>query len=202
MIVMKLTPRRVEQLRQVTHIALGLFVLAIIMFIPFYVIVLTLMTLTVLILSILAKKNVYLPFTRNLFKLFQREDERKGIQAKGLLFFSLGSLITTILFTKQIALASIAILTLCDSLPRLILHHGKIKHPLNNKRFIEEMIIGIIVGTIGGWLFVPFLFAVIAASIAAIVEILDIIIKGHRLDDNLYIPVVAGTVIFLLTLVL
>ncbi len=112
----------------------------------------------------------------------------------------LGAFVVVSTFDKSIAMASIMILALGDSLSHLVGKRvGKVKHPFSDTKFIEGHIVGAIIGALGAMLFVPPLTALVAASIAMFVEGIDV--GGGAswiLDDNLVVPLTAGVVMFLL----
>lgn len=102
-----------------------------------------------------------------------------------------------LLFPKEIAMASIMILALGDSVSHLYgLHYGKIKHPLSNAKFLEGTIAGFVAGFIGALIFLPWLEAFLASLAAMIVEAIEIKIGIGQVDDNLIIPIVAGTIVW------
>lgn len=104
------------------------------------------------------------------------------------------------IFDKSIAMASIIICALGDSLSHLVGKWvGRVKHPFSNTKFIEGHIVGAIIGALGAMLFVSPLTALVAASIAMFVEGIDIEFRmSWILDDNLVVPLTAGIVMFLI----
>lgn len=189
---------KLERNRQLVHIFLGLFIIAIIKFLPYYEYLLIIGFLGALICSLLSKAGLWLPVITWLFSIFEREEERQGVRARGFMFFVMGSALSAIIFPQDIALASVAILTFGDSISHYFWPRGVIKHPLNQERMLEGMLAGIIAGTIAGWVFVPFALAFLGAFVALFVEALEIEVFGYKLDDNLYIPLLAGATMMLI----
>ena len=110
------------------------------------------------------------------------------------MFYVIGAFVVVLIFPKEIAIASIMILALGDSVSRLVGPYGYLKHPFHNEKFFEGAIAGAIAGFLGAVFFVPWLFALIAASISMLIEGIDLEIKGFKIDDNLLIPIVAAVV--------
>ncbi|MFP4118598.1 MAG: hypothetical protein ACLFTH_00930 [Candidatus Woesearchaeota archaeon] len=192
-----MTDRR-ERNRQFVHISLGLFIIAIILVLPYYRYLLSIGLLGAFACSLLSMQGIWLPVVSWLFDIFERSDERNGLRAKGFLFFVMGSALSVFLFTQTIALASIAILTFGDSISHFFWPRGRLRHPLNNNRFLEGMFSGSIAGALAAWVFIPFGFAFPAALISMFFEALEIRFRRYKLDDNLFIPLVAGAIITLL----
>ncbi|MGM5488000.1 MAG: diacylglycerol/polyprenol kinase family protein [Nanobdellota archaeon] len=180
--------------RQGAHILLGLVIVLLLDKGLINGYVLLGVTVLVIFLSYLASRKVKLPLMPYI-KRIQRESERKGLQFKGLIFYSMGCTISVFLFPEQIALASIMILALGDSTSRLVGPFGNLKYPFNNSRFLESIIAGALVATIGAWIYVDIIPGFIAASTAMIIEGIDMRVNTHKIDDNLTIPLVAGLIL-------
>ncbi|MAF51228.1 MAG: hypothetical protein CMH64_04010 [Nanoarchaeota archaeon] len=126
---------------------------------------------------------------------FDRKNSK--IRGQGVLTCFFGAMVVLLFFEKNIALASILILTLGDSFCHLG-KLGKLKYPFSDKRFVEGLIIGIIVATLGALIFVSFLQAFFGSLIAMFVESLDLKIYNVEIDDNILIPLIAGIVMSLI----
>ncbi len=150
------------------------------------------------IISVFA--SIYqIPVINWFLERFEREHVLPGW---GALTFLAGSLLSLLLFDKQIALASIMILTIGDPVSHFVGESlGKIKHPLNNKKLLEGSIAGVIIGFLGALLFVKPLPAFFGAFFGLCFEALEIKFRHIVLDDNLLIPVVSGFVMMLFYLV-
>ncbi|MFH1182205.1 MAG: diacylglycerol/polyprenol kinase family protein [Candidatus Woesearchaeota archaeon] len=126
---------------------------------------------------------------------FERKNSWPG---KGALFFAIGTFLALVLFPRDIALASILILTFGDSLAHLFgRFFGKVKHPLNTYKMIEGTIIGFLAGGIAAAVFVPWQQAMAASAVAMFVEGIDLRFRRNAVDDNIVVPLVAGVVIWL-----
>lgn len=150
-----------------------------------------------IILSLLSIK-IKIPIIHKLVLMYKKEKEMPP--GRGFLFFVFGALLTLKLFPFDIALASITILTFADPVSHLFgAFLGKFKLGNGNKN-IEGTIVGIIVGTLAALFFVNFIEAFLACLVAMLAEYLEFKIANNTIDDNLIIPLVAGTTIYLLRL--
>ncbi|MBI5390833.1 hypothetical protein HZB02_05035 [Candidatus Woesearchaeota archaeon] len=195
-----------ELRRQLFHLTLGIVI----------VFLLWLHLLNAPLLAMLAVMGAFLsycskyqnlPIIKEFLDRFERPEERKRFPGKGALYYVLGCLLTVVIFDtllhqQQIALAAIMILALGDSVSHIIgKTYGKIKHPWNQKKVIEGTIAGIVAGALGAWLFVPLGIAMLGSAVAMIIEAVEIKYKRWIIDDNLLVPLVAGSVIWLVTLI-
>lgn len=189
-----------ELRRQILHVITG----TIILFGYYYDLISSLGLFLILISGVLLSfivKYQRIPLISDFLELFQREDEQKTVPAKGAIFFFLGVLLATKIFTKDIALASIAILTFGDSVSHIFgKEFGRMKNFLNknSKKVLEGSFAGAICGSLGALLFVSPVEAILASFIAMLSELAEMKFAEKIIDDNLLIPLVAGTVITLL----
>lgn len=118
---------------------------------------------------------------------------------KGALFFVVGTFLVVVLFPKEIAIASILILTFGDSIAHLFgSYFGRINHPLNTLKMIEGTFIGFLAGGFAAAVFVPWQHAMAASATAMFVEGIELKFRKNTIDDNIIIPLVAGVVLWLL----
>ena len=131
---------------------------------------------------------------------FLKHFERKNtFPGQGALYLVAGILLAVLLFEKNVALASITIVTLGDSVSHVFGKlFGKIRHPLNRYKFIEGSLVGFAAAVIGAAFFVVWTQALVAAAVAMVIESFEL--KLRRVDDNLLIPLVAGLVISVMRL--
>jgi dolichol kinase len=120
---------------------------------------------------------------------------------KGALLYLVGAELSLIFFEKNVAMFSILVLAVGDSVPMIInrVYKGS-QHPFSDRRYIESAIVGVIICTVTGILFVRWYEALIASIAAIFIEGIDMKTGLEKVDDNLVIPVVSGLVIFLLRL--
>ena len=110
------------------------------------------------------------------------------------IFYLLGAFLVVFIFPKDIALASIMILALGDSVSRLVGPYGYLKHHFHNEKFFEGVIVGSIAGFLGALIFVSWILALAGSLISMLLEGIDLRIKGFKIDDNLLILILAAVV--------
>jgi len=184
--------------RTLIHIFVGIIIILLIIYyentrwLLFYLLIIS------ILLSFLSY-FVRIPVVNWLLDEFEIERHRKTFPGKSFIFMIAGSLLVIKLFSQDIALASIAILTFADPISHLASKIGKIKYkkPFNENKTIFSTILGIIAGIIASLFFVDLRYAIIASILAMLSEALIIKIWEDYIDDNYLIPLVAGTAIFL-----
>jgi dolichol kinase len=151
-----------------------------------------------LIVSLLSVRGKF-PFTANIFKLFDRPRDAH-FPGKGAFYFLLGVGLTFAFFEVQIAYASILILAVGDSLNHLFGERmpKQFNLPWNRRKSVFGVLLGIIWGVFAAQFFVPFVPALIATTIAIFLETIPWHIGKYYLDDNVLVPLIAGSVLFLL----
>ncbi|MAG52864.1 MAG: hypothetical protein CMH62_02780 [Nanoarchaeota archaeon] len=180
--------------RQAFHILLGVVLVILLNFNIIGIKILSLILIIGIIISFLSKKHK-IPVVEWFLENFERENVR--IRGQGVLTCFLGVIIALLLFEKNIALASILVLSLGDSFCHLG-KFGRLKHPFNDLKFIEGLLIGVAVATFGAVFFVSFWQAFLGAAVALVVESFDLKIGNYEIDDNILIPLVAGVIMSLL----
>lgn len=154
-----------------------------------------------IILSLLSLK-FRLPFIYFMLKTFEKPKYIKRFPGKGTLFFVAGCLLVLKLFPYGIALASIAILTFADpiaTLSGLFIGIKGYRKPFDTLKKIEGTLAGIIAGFIAASFFISYAKAAVAASVAMLAEALTLQLGGDDVDDNIIVPVVAATTLYLLS---
>lgn len=187
--------------RQMFHLFLGI---AIVLLLRYGFIdknIILILTFAGIVLSFLSAKTE-IPVIYGLLQKFERRKDLKKFPGKGIIFYFIGVYLSLLLFPKEVAMASIMILALGDSVSHLYgLHYGKIKHPLSSTKFLEGTAAGFAAGFIGALIFLPWLEAFLASLAAMIVEAIDIKIGAEQVDDNLIIPIVAGAAVWMVRLI-
>jgi dolichol kinase len=156
-------------------------------------------------LASLIYKRYPLPGFNWCLKKFEREEMCKTFPGRGLVFYFVGVLLVMQLFPKDIALAAIMILACGDSVSHVVGERfGHIQNIFNgrSKKLFEGTIAGILAGLVGAVFFVPFTEALMGSFVAMIAEVVEFDLNGKPLDDNLIVPLVAGTVIYIVRMVL
>lgn len=186
-----------ELKRQIFHILLGMAFVVLLMYGFISKEIIFAAIIAGIALSYLSKKTK-VPIIYNLLETFERKDKIKDFPGKGIIFYFIGVFIALLLFPKDIAMASIMVLALGDSISHLFgLHFGKTKHPLSKTKLLEGTIAGFIAGFTGALFFLPWHEAFFASLIAMAVEAIEIKIGAQQVDDNLIVPFAAGAAVWL-----
>ena len=160
-------------------------------------IIMLILTLLGILLSFLCK-GFNIPLVSWLLTKFGRGEELNRFPGKGIVFYFAGCTLSLYIFSLEIALASIMVLALGDSISHLYgLHFGRIRHPLSNTKFLEGSLAGLLAGFIGAKIFLPWHEAFFASFAAMAAEAIEIKIGAEQIDDNLLIPVIAGATVWL-----
>ena len=150
-------------------------------------------------------KRVEVPGFSFFLDHFERKEYRKKFPGRGMILYFVGVLLVMQLFTKDIALAAIMVLALGDSVSHLFgAKFGKIKNIISgdSKKLLEGTAAGTFAGFIGAALFVPIPEAFLGSLAAMIFEVFKIDFNAKTLDDNIIVPLIAGTVMFLVRMYL
>lgn len=142
------------------------------------------------------KRDFRLPVVSRIIDATERPGVIEVSPAKGALMFLVGSIITLVLFSFNIAIvaASIAVLALGDSFSTLTGKRlGKHKIPYNSEKSLEGSFYGFIAAFAGAAALVPWPIALAGALAGMLVESLPL-----SIDDNLTIPLAAALAMALL----
>ena len=121
--------------RQAFHIFLGIAIVVLLKYGFIDKNTLLIAIISGLILSYLSRK-IKIPVIYDMLQKFERKKGLKEFPGKGIIFYLIGSYLALLLFSKDIAMASIMILALGDSVSHLYgLHFGKIKQPFSKTKF-------------------------------------------------------------------
>ncbi|MFH1473608.1 MAG: diacylglycerol/polyprenol kinase family protein [Candidatus Aenigmatarchaeota archaeon] len=124
------------------------------------------------------------------FKTYERESE---LPFRGAIMFYMGCFLVTALFQTEIAIASIAVLSLSDALSTVVgTFFGKHKLPINKKKSWEGSTVFFAATLIILLFFVSPVEAIFIAAVVTIVEMLP------RIDDNLSVPLITGILLWLI----
>ena len=183
--------------RQLFHLISGVILVGLIYYdILDYKVALVILVLLV-ILGLIIKK-IKVPMMYEFFKMLDRPKDFEKLPGKGAIFYMIGVSLALFLFPKDIAMASIIIMALGDSIAPIIGQYGSIESPWNKKKYIEGSVGGGVVAFIGALLFVSPLEAGLAVVAAMIIEGIDLKFGVNQLDDNIVMPLIAGAVILIL----
>lgn len=195
-------PLKFEVKRQIFHICTGItFILLISLDIlnPLRIFIILIAGIMVSLLS----KKIKIPIVYWFLERFERKNEQKEFPGKGIIYFFVGVLLVLKLFPKNIALASIVILTFGDSISHLVgMRIGKIKHPLSSVKLVEGTLVGTLCAFVGALFFVPPLQALLGSIGAMTAEVVEFEMNKKPVDDNFIVPLVAGTIMLIVRLYL
>lgn len=148
-----------------------------------------------LMISLLSLKY-RLPFIGRCLDVFERDKDMKEFPGRGPFYFLLGIIICLLFFPKDIAYASILILSAGDSFNHFFNrqpHH--IPLPWNKRKNWYGLGFGILMGTFFGAFFVPWHLALLASSVAITLESFPIRISHLYLNDNVFVPLVSAIIL-------
>lgn len=185
--------------RQLMHIIVGLTTVALLYYQILSSWAIFLLIVVGLLLSFLVKR-IHIPIISFFLDQVERPEQRSAFPGKGSIFFFIGVLLAVKLFERDIALAAIMVLTLGDSISHLFgAQFGSLRNIFNGNspKLLEGTLMGTLLGFLGALMFVPYLEAIAGSAAAMIAEVIKIDFNEHTLDDNLVVPLVAGTVMLL-----
>ena len=185
--------------RKLFHLIMGVVTVALIYYEILSAFAIFLIIIVGILLSFLTKR-VRLPIISLFVDHFERDTQKSSFPGRGAIFFFVGALLALKLFDKNIALASIMVLTLGDSISHMVgAQYGKMRNIFNgdSNKLLEGTLAGTIVGFLGALIFVPVPEAFLGCLAAMIAEVMKIDFNDKTIDDNMIIPLVAGTVMLL-----
>jgi len=191
--------KKLEIGRQLIHLLIGLIIILSYLIIEKSVLLLILLFILILaIISSIVSKNVKIPFIGFLLARFER-DHNKNFPGKGFIFFMGGAMLVIKIFSQDIALMSLIVLTFGDSVSTLAgLFGGKYKRdPFNKYKSLYGTIAGILVSFLIGLLVVNAFESAIASIMGMVAEAISLKLGEQEADDNLIVPMVAGTALYL-----
>lgn len=190
-----------ETRRQLFHAFFGTILAFAIYFFerPVYVPLFAAMTALSIIFSYSIKKTGRVPGFSWLVDTFERKEDLKHWPLKGTFFFLLGALAASLVFSSQIAFASVLILALGDSASTLIGKPlGVRKHFHNPRKTFEGTVAGVFAAYAAAAFFVPLNLAVTGALVFGIVESFDFQDRHFLFNDNLLVPLAVGAAMALI----
>lgn len=191
--------------RQISHIIFGIIIILSVLLVSRKIVLISLLSLLLLavLLSMIHTKKRIPIISFLLEKMGRKIDSR--FPGKGFIFFTAGCLLAFKIFPQDIALASIVVLTFGDSVSTLV---GSVAYlgrkynsdPFSRYKAYYGTIIGAIVAFPFAMLFVNPVYAAAAAAAGMIAEAISIKFGEQEADDNLIVPLAAGTACYLLKL--
>ncbi|MBT3349341.1 phosphatase PAP2 family protein [bacterium] len=160
--------------------------------------VIAILLLAGLVVSWFAAKGRF-PFAARIFQLFDRPRDSK-FPGRGAFYFLLGVGLSFFFFDVKIAYAAILILSVGDSFNHLFAGRMPqiVNFPWNRRKNLVGVVVGILMGTFAAQFFVPGWAAFFASSVAIFLETIPFKFRKFYLDDNVFVPLVAGAVLYVL----
>lgn len=190
--------------RQILHIIIGIIIILSLLFVEKQIVLIVLFIIFLLsvLLSLLSLK-IKVPAISFLLRNFEKNIRKSKLPAKGFIFFIAGTLLTIKLFPQNIALAALAVLIFGDSISTIMGHHGQKYNtkPFNKLKSFCGTLCGFIISFLIALFFITPIFAFVAAAFGMLVEAISIKL-GEEADDNLVVPLAAGTACYILMFVL
>lgn len=187
-----------ELMRKILHVLIGIIALFLLIYhviTPLIIFIILAFGLSLSLLSLKFK----IPLVSFFLENFERAENITTFPGRGLFFAIAGSLLALKLFPEDIALASIIILTFADPFSHLI---GKVfghtPSILDRRKNIEGHLAGFLISSLFAMFFVRPALAIAGSLLAMLFESVVIKVQKIQLDDNLIIPLVAGTTMLLL----
>jgi dolichol kinase len=186
-----------ESKRKLIHLLGGICIVSLIFYDWLNAYSLAIITLAFFAIILLIKYGK-LPFLDKFIESLERPELRRSFPGKGVLFYLIGSSLSLLLFPKDIAMSSIIILAIADSIPTLVsIYSGRTKKH-STEKFVKGAIIGLILSFLASSLIIKWYEALIASAVAVSVEGIDMKIGLEKIDDNFIIPLSAGITISIL----
>ncbi len=189
--------------RKAVHLLLGLLFIALIntknVFLERYMALIFAVALAAAISLSAVCKYLKPRLLMRFLEIFDKPKDLEKFPGKGAVFYLMGMLSTLLLFDRKIASAAIIILAVGDPVAHFFgRYYGKTKHIINKKKLLEGTLAGIFFGGLAASLFVPWPFAFFGAAFGMIAEAVEL--ELINLDDNFFIPLVAGGVMQVIAL--
>lgn len=135
---------------------------------------------------------------------FIERDAGHHTNGVGGLTFALGIIISYVLFgfNPNIVLFSIVVLTFGDGFASLVgMRWGKHSFKIDGHvKTIEGFFGGVVASTLIGIFFVDFWYALVVSVLTMLIELVGIRVRGREIPDNIYIPILSGTILYILVL--
>jgi phosphoserine phosphatase/dolichol kinase len=114
------------------------------------------------------------------------------------IFHALGIAIALLIFPPQVGYAAIAVLSLGDSSASIFgKRFGRKRIPFNRGKSVVGSAVGLVFAFLGALLFVDWFTAAVGAAAGILIEVIP-----TPFEDNLLIPLVAGTAMYLLRFII
>lgn len=149
---------------------------------------------------VLISRDHKIPIIHWFLNKFERPEVKTDFPGKGSFFFFVGAFLVSLIFRRSIVAASLVILAVGDSVSHVFgAYFGRIKHPLSDVKNIEGNLIGALAGGFGASMFVHPVIAFTSAFLAMFIEGITFDDWKEEInEDNVVIPLISATTIFLM----
>ncbi len=144
----------------------------------------------------LMSRHYDIPFIKEMLLMFDRKEDLEKLPGQGAIFFVFGVLLTYKLFDKDLALASIWVLTFSDSIASILRTYYNERKDLYKKRLFGN-VIGAIISWLGASIFIGPVYGLFAAIGGSVAEYLEWEINKNSVNDNFIIPLAAATTVII-----
>lgn len=184
--------KKLELRRQIFHMIFGLMIVFAVKWQVVPVNFLLVVALGGICFSFLSLR-MRVPILAYFLKRFERKYLMRVFPGRGAFFFVLASWLTLYIFDFYVALSAILILALMDSSAHFVgKYWGKTPNPLNSNKHLEGFFTGWGIGFAGALFFMPPWIALCGAFVGSFIEIFEVEIGQHKIDDNLTVPLASG----------
>ncbi len=191
--------KTLEIKRKIFHVMGGLLLVLLIYLKIINQMVLVFILVLILLISFLSKK-FKIPVVNFFLNNFERDINKKYFPARGVFTFMLGTFLSLLFFEKNIALASLMILTIGDAVSSVSSFYFKKR---KNRKTIYGTIFAMVFSFFAALVFIDYRMALPAAIIGMLVESIELkVYKNIVIDDNITVPLVSGFVIYAMGFIL
>lgn len=187
-----------ELKRKIVHVTLGILIISLLNYNLIDDFTLFVVLVCTIFISV-ASKFLYIPIWDQIIDELDRPDSKKVFPGRGLIYFIAGALLSVKLFPQDVAFASIMIVTVGDSAACLVGMSYKLLAKRNgSKKEIFGTFSALVLSIGFAMIFVSFKEALLASTIALFAELAEVRLNEQKIDDNLIVPLIAGTTILLI----
>lgn len=189
----------IEYRRQAAHLLFGVGLSILVGFHILTPFTLGLILMTGFLCIAYIKSGGRIPLFSKVLLIFERQHHFDKFPGRGIFFFVMGSFFASLLFSTEIAVASILILAFGDSITNIVgKYYGRYPLWFNPKKNIEGPIAAALFAGFAASLVIPWPHAFLAAGFAMFIETLPLQIRHIEIDDNVTIPLAAGALLTVL----
>jgi len=190
---------RIELQRKLVHLVVGI-VAVILLFYDIIGVRFLLILLALGIVGFFLFKAYRFYLIKRILQEFERKKNLKDYPGAAALLYIVGMVLALAIFPRDVALASILVLAVGDSVGAVVGRFGGFE--FTKKKMWEGILAGIVASGFATLLFVSAWEGFIDASVGMLIEGLDLHFGGKKLDDNIFLPLIAGGTMMLVRVVM